>query len=272
MLKDSGFNQLCKGKHGYFLYNKNDTLVGKSMALYGEWSEPEVDLFQAICRSGDVVIEAGSNIGTLTVPLARIVGKEGRVYSFEVQRMVYQTLCANVALNSLDNVECFNVAVGAKEGVVLIPDNNYDRINNFGAFRANTHAEGREVPLKSLDQLLELKALQLIKADIECMEVDLVKGAVGLIMQHRPFLYMESEPRKESTTQLIQIFLDMEGYALFWHIPRLFNPDNYNGNTENVFGNYASFNLLAVPEKTDRLVDPAQFKLKPIDHAEHWPF
>ena len=48
-----------KARHGNYFYNVNDTYVGRSIHLYGEWSEAEVHLFAQIVRPGDVVILAG---------------------------------------------------------------------------------------------------------------------------------------------------------------------------------------------------------------------
>ena len=52
-------------------------------------------------QPGDVVIEVGANIGPHTVFLAQHVGPQGLVLAFEPQRILFQTLCANLALNSI---------------------------------------------------------------------------------------------------------------------------------------------------------------------------
>ena len=57
-------------KHGPFMYNRNDTFVGRSLDLYGEWCDFEIQLLRNFIRPGDTVIDAGANIGTHTIVFA----------------------------------------------------------------------------------------------------------------------------------------------------------------------------------------------------------
>ena len=86
------------------LYNEHDIYIGRSLDLYGEFSEGECDVFRQLIQPGWTVLELGANIGSHTVFLAKRVGPSGRVIAFEPQRIVFQTLCANIALNNLLNV------------------------------------------------------------------------------------------------------------------------------------------------------------------------
>src|SRR3954463_13800131 len=107
ILRTNGFNQLAEVAGGYCLYNVHDLYIGRSIAVYGEYAGLETGLLAGLCGAGDVVIDVGGNIGTHSVALARKVGRTGRVLAFEPQRLVFQTLCANVALNSLENIDCY---------------------------------------------------------------------------------------------------------------------------------------------------------------------
>lgn len=62
--------KLCR--HGTLLFNSNDTFVGRSLELYGEWCEAEIELLAQVVRRGDFVLDVGANIGTHAVPMARI--------------------------------------------------------------------------------------------------------------------------------------------------------------------------------------------------------
>ena len=267
----NGFNQLCDGRHGTFLINKNDTFVGKSLQTYGEWSEEEVTLFNALCRPGDFVLEAGSNIGSHTIPIAKMIGPNGRLFAFEPQRIVFQTLNANVALNSLTNVHVHHLAIGAEPGKVIIPEINYESSNNFGGIRAHSHDKGETVACVTLDQFMNLPKLRLLKADIEDMEVDLVKGGINLIKKLKPILYIESEPSKDFSQELLSILLPIYP-DIYWHVPRMFNPDNFKQEQDNIFSNYASFNILCLPEGCDAKIDIEKFKLKKIITPTDKPF
>ena len=92
-------SRIKRCKHGLFLILLNDLFISESLDMYGEWSEKEVELFLAIVRPGDRVIDAGANIGSFSIPLAKAVGHSGRVDSFEPQRRLSQILAANAAQN-----------------------------------------------------------------------------------------------------------------------------------------------------------------------------
>src|SRR5258707_14359705 len=110
------FNHLKACRYGHMLYNIHDVYVGRSLDLYGEFSEGEVGLFRQLVKPGDLVLDVGANIGTHTLFFSQRIGATGRVLAFEPQRIVFQTLCANLAINSATNVWCYPHAVGGEPG------------------------------------------------------------------------------------------------------------------------------------------------------------
>ena len=85
-------------------YNINDLTIVRALDLYGEFSEIEVAFLCEFLEDGDVTFEVGANIGSLTVPLANAVGEEGTLIAFEPQPVLFQNLCANIALNGLRHI------------------------------------------------------------------------------------------------------------------------------------------------------------------------
>jgi len=211
LLDGDGGNAVVRAKHGYVLYNRHDRYIGRSIEQYGEYSELEVALLATICRRGDV--DVGANIGTHTLALARLVGLTGRVLAFEPQRVVFQTLCANVALNSLTNVECFQIGLGSAAGRGYIKDVDYSTEGNFGALMVRSDSAGDDsgdaepvaVQIASLDEFLGVPHLRLLKIDVEGMEREVVRGASGTLDQHRPALYVENAVPERSKALIEEI-------------------------------------------------------------------
>lgn len=247
LIDDGGMNCVVRGRHGVFIYNRHDVYIGRSLQEYGEFSEREGEFLRQLCRPGDVVVEVGANIGTHTVPLARQIGPSGMIFAFEPQPVVFQTLCANVALNSLTNVECCAVAVGDHSGDIGIPPIRYDSEENFGGISLSPDAAGRRVSLVRLDDVLELSKLRLLKIDVEGMEQPVLEGARETIGRLRPALYVEND-RLDRSPELIETIQQL-GYDLYWHCPPFFNPQNFAGNPQDVFGNIVSVNMLGVPSE-----------------------
>ena len=252
MPNTDAFNKLQECKHGQMLYNVNDQYIGRSLDLYGEFSEGEIDLFRQLGKPGQVIVEVGANIGAHTVFLAQQVGMTGRVLAFEPQRLVFQTLCANLALNNIANVLAFQQAVGATPGEIVVPLLDWRREQNFGELALGQYQEGERVPVTTIDSF-NLPRCDFIKVDVEGMEIEVLKGATQTIARTRAFLYVEND-RRDKAPALVR-FIDSLGYDMFWHAPPLFNPDNYRKNTENVFGQIVSLNMFcmhkSVPHKME---------------------
>ena len=246
------FNRQKACRHGQMLYNVNDTYVGRSLDIYGEYSEGEVEVFRQIVRPGDVVVEVGANIGAHTVFLAKHVGPLGRVFAFEPQRILFQTLCANLALNHLTNVYCMQQAVGAEAGSVMVPFWDYSKTDNYGAVSLGKYNFGEPVPVVTLDSL-NLHWCNFLKVDVEGMELAVLQGASELIARAAPIMYVEND--KEDRSDELVRYIDSLGYHMYWHIPAYYSSDNLFNNPENVFPTQASFNMLCVSKKLDHRIE-----------------
>jgi len=248
IIDTDGFNTIVKARYGYFVFNKNDCYIGRSIEKYGEISESENTVYKSICREGDVVVEVGSNIGVHTLPIAQAVGKTGRVYAFEPVRIVFQTLCANLAINSIENVECFQSGASNEEGVIRIPDLDNHKDFNFGGVCIDKFKSGIKVPIVKLDNFLELTKLKLLKIDVEGMEQQVIQGAANIINKFKPVLYVEND-RVEQSRDLIELIASFD-YKMYWHMPTLFMPDNYAGDKEQLF-HIVSVNMFCVHKSAD---------------------
>lgn len=242
-----GFNRLKRCRYGLMLYNPNDRFVGRALDLYGEFSEGEVQLFRQTVKPGQVVLDVGANIGTHTLFFAHAVGSRGVVIAFEPQRLVFQTLCANMALNSITNVICRNNAVGEDSGILRVPALDPQKVQNFGGLSLRGQTEGEPVERISIDDL-DLKRCHFMKIDVEGMEIPVVAGAKETILRHRPTLYVEND-REEYSDDLIRLISSLR-YRLYSHRPPLFNRDNVARNRDNVFSDIISENMLCLPEES----------------------
>jgi FkbM family methyltransferase len=267
LLTQGGFNRCVLAREGYVLYNSNDVFIGQAIERYGEYGEIEAQLLRQLCGPGSVAVEVGANIGTHTLVLARSVGPTGFVYAYEAQRVVFQSLCANLALNSIVNVDARHAAAGEEPGQVLIPDIDYTQTANFGGVSVNTFTSGRKVPKITLDNDLdpvELNRLDLIKIDVEGMELEVLRGAAALVGRYLPLLYVEND-RPDCSEALIRHLLDLD-YRLYWHLPLLYNPENFFGDSENPYPGLVSFNMLGIPRAKAQAVEGLPEISDPTDH------
>jgi FkbM family methyltransferase len=237
-----------------------DRYITGSLEAYGEFSAGEWELFEQVVKPGMTVVEIGANIGAHSVPLARRCFP-GPLYLFEPQQRVFQILCANLALNDIRNAIAYPEACADTAGVVVVPPLNYSAEDNFGGISVRLESEGlkglrvRATPLDSLG----LAACHVIKIDVEGFEAQVLRGAAETIRKHRPILYVEND-RQAHQQEVISLIADM-GYTLYWHLPPLFNAENFNGNSEDIFGTIVSINMLCLPTERGDSVQGAT----PID-------
>jgi FkbM family methyltransferase len=122
-----------------------------------------------------VVADLGANFGAHTLVFSKLVGELGKVYAFEPQRMVYNSLCGTVALNLLYNVVVVNAAVGEENGYVDEVDLDLSRVNNVGAVSLESvtpEMASYKVPIMKF-----LTPCNFIKLDVEGMEELALRGA-----------------------------------------------------------------------------------------------
>ena len=245
--------RLVQCRHGWMLANLNDIYMGAALATYGECNELELEALLALARYAGIVVEVGANMGIHTVPLARFLQPQGRkLVAFEPQPVVFQQLCANLALNGLMNVTAWPFACGQKQGVVTFPRPDYLKTGNFGGIAVSSATPAAcaarvEAPCVRLDDMLEEERVGLIKIDVEGFELRVLKGGRALLDRSRPLLYLEND-RPDQSQELIE-WLWAAGYNLWWHTPPLFNPQNFFAVARNLYQGVASLNMLGAPRE-----------------------
>ncbi len=247
--------KLKRCKYGWMLFQGQ--FIGTSFDLYGEYSESEVAVMRSFVRPGFVVIDVGANIGSLTVPLAQMVGENGRVYAIESHAENFNILCANLALNDLKNTKPINAFVASSADV-----DTASPVWGEHAFVSKTWG----APFISLDQL-ELSECALLKVNVDGKELDVLRSGEMLLERFRPILYLENDVQAASADLIAFIQRDI-GYDLYWHPAPLFNETNYFANSLNHWAprNLVSLMVLGVPRESGRRIEG----LKPITSPSDW--
>jgi FkbM family methyltransferase len=248
---------LVDGRHGHLLVDSRDA-VGVIIARYGEWAEEELSRLMMLLRPGDRVIEVGAHVGSMTVGLAKAVGPDGSVHAFEPQQSLHSLLCANIALNGLDQVEPIRALVGGASGSRSLPaaanaPGNMGGVSFVGESFSATGGQDRVTQI-TLDEWFEgLDRLRLIKIDVEGMEPEVMSGAMRLIQRLRPII--QAECNSVEVFDHAARLADSLNYDLYWNGCRGFRPTNHFGETENLLGDMGDLNLLMIPRESELRLD-----------------
>lgn len=255
LVHDAGWVRLKRCKYGLMAYMPHDQYIGRSLDLYGEFSPGEAAFFSQVLKPGMTALDVGANAGAHSVLFALKVGPTGRVHAFEPQRAIFRLMCSNLTINGHMHAIPHHAAAGAEQGSLKVPPIDYSKSNNFGSLSLGSWEMGEEVPIMTIDQL-SLPQCHLIKADVEGMELSVLQGAAETIQRCRPVLYVEND-RTDKSPGLISFMLEAN-YRVYWHITPYYKPDNFFGNTDNVFQGTVSVNLLAFHREANVVLQGGQ--------------
>jgi FkbM family methyltransferase len=225
MAADAGNFTVVDSVYGRFVINRHAVAQADALINTGRTHfEEEVQKLIAIARTlpkDAFVLDAGANIGLVAVPLAQALRGSATVLAFEVQRMLYYSLCGTAALNELDNLYLFNQAVGAEPGWVTVPRPDYGVKQDFGLLSLvgnDPDAPGDQLQVATIDSLA-LPRLDLLKIDVEGMELDVLRGGAETIRAHLPWCWVECwkvgiEPIKAQFAGLPYRFFKISGLDL----------------------------------------------------------
>lgn len=130
----------------------------------------EIEALSALGLKGATVFECGGHHGRDCILLAKMVGTEGHVVSFEPHPANIDVLRRNIELNQLQNTTAVHAAVGSKPGSLSIRSRSNAKVTNRG---------GIEVPVVTIDGWAEKHDLwpDMIKIDVEGYEFEVLRGA-----------------------------------------------------------------------------------------------
>lgn len=151
-----------------------------------------------LVKPGMVAYDVGANIGYITLLLAREVGKNGRVYSFEALPQNLERLEENVRLNELqDRVEIIAGAVAGQSGPLRFwvgPSGGMGKAEGSAGRQSVNYRDSIQVEGYSLDDFVYHRNHQqptVVKMDIEGGEVLALPGMRQVLALARPIVLLE---------------------------------------------------------------------------------
>lgn len=194
----------------------------EAMVYLEQEEEAELQVLRKLLRSGETFVDCGANVGIWSLVAASVVGTAGKVYSFEPNPPTFERLSRNLSeLNSFSGtVRLCESALGSTEGELnFLADDAQHNISSVAPCRL----EGTiRVPVTTLDQTLKSARVNGIKIDVEGYELEVLRGAKGLLEHWKPWLCVEFNTELAKVDSLddweVHRFLRMQGFR-----PTLFN-------------------------------------------------
>lgn len=192
---------------------------GLAWLPFGGKESAEHRFLRSLDLQGKTVFDVGAFHGLLSMWFAQ---SAKQVYAFEPTSANRQRLTENILLNGLQNVSVQPYGLGSRDGLTSI---SYSPLMPGGA--AITGANGytdvirEEIEVRRLD-VCSLPNPDLIKIDTEGAELDVLRGALRLLREHHPALYIEMHGetmiQKRAKVRAIVEFLKVIGYGSIYHV------------------------------------------------------
>jgi FkbM family methyltransferase len=201
--------------------------IGRSILTTGVHDLAVSELLARLIDDGATVLDAGANVGYMTVLAAVAAGPEGRVIAFEPHPRLFDILRQNVESagrrHAIARPELHNQALGASTGSarLLVPA---DFGANAGVARiaSDDAAATIVVNMTTLDEALGAEPVSVLKMDVEGHELAVLEGCRAALSAGR-IRHIVFEDHAMGNSEVARL-LGQHGYtirALGWRSDRL---------------------------------------------------
>jgi len=152
----------------------------------GSYEYRKVNALASVLRVGDVFYDIGANVGFYSLLAARLVGIEGHVYAFEPLPRNLEYLSRHIRMNNCRNITIVPCAVAdcTSKRYFTVPNSSTGHFSEAGEL---------EVETITLDDFLfdrHARSPNIIKADIEGAEIEMLEGASRCLTECRPLVFL----------------------------------------------------------------------------------
>ena len=186
----------------------------------GEMHEPVVTLeLVSRLKGAKVFADVGAHLGYFAC-IAGAVFPNLNLYLFEMNHNLVDLIERNLSANKLNGAQLMNKAVSDRRRKISYEDKSVDAGLSMAVEDVQSSdageglAQGESV---SLDEFFAGKdAPDVVKIDVQGAEMQVLRGAKGIIERHSPILFLEVHPKLlgsfGTSVQEIHEFLESHGY------------------------------------------------------------
>jgi FkbM family methyltransferase len=181
-----------------YVHGEQDQYVSRRIREQGVWEPCETELLLSILQPGDVFVDVGANIGYFSVLAASVVGASGAVFAFEPDPDNFALLCANAALNAVDDrISAVHggLSDSAGAGRLFLSEDN---LGDHQIYAGDEARASLPVTLYNGSDYLagRLQRLDLLKVDTQGSEFQVIAGLLPLLrgLEQSPRILVELTP------------------------------------------------------------------------------
>ncbi|SRX75614.1 FkbM family methyltransferase [Aequorivita antarctica] len=144
-----------------------------------------------------VVLDVGANFGYLSLVWANSIAQNGKVIAFEPNLNVHNSFNKSIIVNKQEsNIQLNNLAVGNKDGSIelFLSSTTSNTLRTDKKDNNSTRIE--MVSIDSFSSRNNIDRCDLVKIDVDGIELDILMGAIHLIERCKPIFIVETNDDK----------------------------------------------------------------------------
>lgn len=177
---------------------------------------------------GDTILDVGASFGTISLPLAKIIGESGHIYAFEPAQKTQTFLKQILEINQINNISVIPSAISDQPGTAQFLE--YTDSNplawasdtstlNAPTIKPDFHHSSYDVNVTTIDEFVNTYHLQpaALKIDIEGFEFYALQGGKQTLKNYLPHLCIDihTDVKTGKSARLtVEPFLQSLGYTL----------------------------------------------------------
>ena len=186
----------------YVIKNDND-LIQKFLLNNRQWNNNILHIIGQLIKRFNLkhFLNIGCHIGTVALPISKYIEK---VTAIEAYPMTFKHLEEHIKINNIKNIQVLNLAIGDENKKIYFLDDENIRVkNNTGGMHVITeddiinkrlssdiHSKKYSNEMKKLDDL-NISDFDILLADVEGKEYELLKGGKNKITKYKPIIIVE---------------------------------------------------------------------------------
>jgi FkbM family methyltransferase len=154
--------------------------IGRCILTTGVYDLAVSEALARLISPGDTVVDAGANVGYMTVLAGTAAGPTGRVVAWEPHPAMFRLLERNVdALGGRAAIDVRNAALGAAPGTAELISPPHMGSNDGVSFIGTPQASdvSTTVAVETIDAVMGTAPIALMKIDVEGFEREVLAGA-----------------------------------------------------------------------------------------------
>jgi|688.fasta_scaffold330363_2 FkbM family methyltransferase len=175
--------------------NLNDLLVSRRIYLYKHFHKEIEDYIIKNIKKNSIVFDVGANIGIYSLLMSDLVGKGGRVISFEPEERNIELFKKSIKINNLKNIKLHECLLSNKRSneFFYIDHDYYGSSSILKQDLSSKKYKKIILETNTFDNIVfnKYEKVNFIKCNIDGSEYKFLEGAIKTIKKFKPEILLE---------------------------------------------------------------------------------